>query len=54
MGISGGSPRSRAAPEGELADRAFDVEVDPRHLREQIDLVLPIAHPPSPMSVAIR
>ena len=34
MDISGGNPRPRAAAEGELADWAFDVEVDPRHPRE--------------------
>ena len=39
MDISGGNPRSRAAAEGELADWAFDVEVDPCHPREQIDEV---------------
>src|SRR5258708_15282266 len=33
-----GSLRSAAAAEGELADRAFDVEIDPRHFREQIDI----------------
>ena len=41
MGTSRGSPRSRAAAEGELADWAFDVEVDPRHPREQIDVGAP-------------
>src|SRR5258708_19910470 len=33
-----GSLRSAAAAECELADRAFDVEIDPRHFREQIDI----------------
>ena len=31
-------PKVRAAAEHKLTDRAFDVEVDPRHPREEIDI----------------
>jgi hypothetical protein len=37
-----------------LTDRPFDVKIDPSHLREQVDIGTLIAHPPRPMSVAIR
>ncbi len=39
--LSVGSRRLRAAADHELTDRAFDVEFDPRHLREQLDIDAP-------------
>ena len=41
MNQSVGSPRFRAATKRKLTDRTLDVEFDPRHLREQIDIGVP-------------